>query len=60
MSACILSELQFGIRDSLSFHLAVGCLGPFCISHLVAAVMGKLHIPLYRCKAELFRGRKSK
>lgn len=37
MSDCILSELQFGIRDSLGFHLAVGCLGPFCIFHLLAA-----------------------
>lgn len=57
MSDCILSELQFGIRDSLSFHLAVGCLGPFCIFHVLAAVVGKLHIPLYR---QLFRGRKGK
>lgn len=60
MSDCILSALQFGIRDSLSFHLAVGCLGPFCIFHLLAAVLVKLHIALYRDKAQLFRERKGK
>lgn len=48
MSDCILSELQFGIGDSLGFHLAVSCLGPFCIFHLLAAVVGKLPIPIYR------------